>query len=368
MIPDVVVAGGGAAGLAAARELAGEGLRVLVLDPSDPPGAESAARAAAGMLALAEMASRPALADLGRAARDAWDAYAPALVEEAGIDLALRPGPSLLVGRDASEAADVAARVAALRAAGCPAEEVPPEEARRRVPALGGVAAAALLPRDGWLDNRALIDALAAACRRRGVGMERAAAARIGRSGGRAAAVVTRRGERRPCGAVVLAAGARLPEIDGVAPVPVAPIKGEMIALAAPCGRAEAVLPAVVRNPTWYLVPRRDRIAVGATVVEAGFETGVRADVRRDLAAFAASLVPALAGAREVEAWWGFRPATPDRLPAIGPLDLPNAVAVAGLHRHGILLAPVAGRAVADLVVHGRTDLPIDHFSPARFF
>jgi glycine/D-amino acid oxidase-like deaminating enzyme len=59
---------------------------------------------------------------------------------------------------------------------------------------------------------------------------------------------------------------------------------------------------------------------------------------------------------------------TPDRLPILGA-----APAVAGLYhatghgRNGILLAPITGRVLADLVVDGRTSVALDAFSPARF-
>jgi sarcosine oxidase len=39
----------------------------------------------------------------------------------------------------------------------------------------------------------------------------------------------------------------------------------------------------------------------------------------------------------------------------------------AGLSGHGFKLAPALGDALCDLALHGRTRLPIDFLSPARF-
>jgi glycine/D-amino acid oxidase-like deaminating enzyme len=64
----------------------------------------------------------------------------------------------------------------------------------------------------------------------------------------------------------------------------------------------------------------------------------------------------------------GLRPATPDGLPVIGRLPGWSGVSVATGHfRNGVLLAPITGEIVADLIGHGRPRISIDAFDPARF-
>ena len=63
------------------------------------------------------------------------------------------------------------------------------------------------------------------------------------------------------------------------------------------------------------------------------------------------------------------RPLSSDGLPLIGPVPgLRGAYLATGHGRQGILQAPPTGRAIADLIVDGKTDLlDLSAFTPARF-
>jgi glycine/D-amino acid oxidase-like deaminating enzyme len=66
--------------------------------------------------------------------------------------------------------------------------------------------------------------------------------------------------------------------------------------------------------------------------------------------------------------WAGLRPVTPDMLPILGAdPDHPSVVYACGHSRNGVLMAPLTGDVVADLV----TGVPLSHdltqFRPARF-
>jgi glycine oxidase len=67
-----------------------------------------------------------------------------------------------------------------------------------------------------------------------------------------------------------------------------------------------------------------------------------------------------------VEAMAGLRPGTPDNLPLIGPGALEGLVLATGHHRNGILLAPLTGEAVAELLDRGELPDSIAHAAPAR--
>jgi glycine oxidase len=124
----------------------------------------------------------------------------------------------------------------------------------------------------------------------------------------------------------------------------------------------------VVKHGLPYVVPRtRGSLVVGTTSEDVGFDRRVHAS---DVAAFVRDMetvVPALAGARLVETWAGFRPRLADGLPALGPVEAVEGLHVAtGHYRNGILLAESTGVLVAEAVL-GRVDPCLATFSPSRF-
>jgi glycine oxidase len=125
----------------------------------------------------------------------------------------------------------------------------------------------------------------------------------------------------------------------------------------------------VVSSPSVYLVPRQGgRVLVGATVEHVGFDTRVTLDAVRQLLDAALALCPRLAGAALERAWAGLRPYSPDGLPLLGEWPgLPGLVLATGHFRNGILLAPITGRLIAELIVTGRPPALLAPCAPARF-
>ena len=118
-----------------------------------------------------------------------------------------------------------------------------------------------------------------------------------------------------------------------------------MIRLTGPCH-----LPGFIREGHHYLMSRRDgSVVVGATMVEAGFERSDDPAAIAALAAWAGAAVPALASARVSEAWTGLRPRLADGQVAIRLLR-PGLVVATGHFRTGVLLAPLTGSLIADVV------------------
>ena len=132
---------------------------------------------------------------------------------------------------------------------------------------------------------------------------------------------------------------------------------------------ASRALRHVVYGGEGYVVPRHDgRTLVGATYERVGFdaaytEAGV-AGVRR----MGAAIAPSLAVAPMLNAWAGLRPGTPDALPIIGrdPAQ-PALVYACGHSRNGVLMAPLTGDVVADLVAGGEPRMDISSFRVDRF-
>ena len=170
---------------------------------------------------------------------------------------------------------------------------------------------------------------------------------------------------------VVYAAGAWTAEVTaelaGVR-VPVTPRKGQIMRVQVPEGLA---LTEVHRSARVYVMPRTKgaqagSAIIGATVEDAGFDTGVRDEDIARLRELAAELVPEMGSATVIEAWAGLRPATPDLLPCIGAIG-PRQFVASGHFRNGILWAPGTAVVVADLI-EGRTpEIDISMLSPLRF-
>jgi glycine/D-amino acid oxidase-like deaminating enzyme len=162
---------------------------------------------------------------------------------------------------------------------------------------------------------------------------------------------------------VVLAAGAWTPRIKGLPrPLPVRPLKGQMIAF----GRSP--LDQAMMGDGVYLVPRGDETLVGATVEEAGFDLTITDTGVESLRRAAVGLCPELAGAPVTRAWAGTRPATPDMLPILGAdPEHPRLIYACGHSKNGVLLTPATSVAISAICQGRRSPTPIDVFTIERF-
>jgi glycine oxidase len=99
-----------------------------------------------------------------------------------------------------------------------------------------------------------------------------------------------------------------------------------------------------------------------------GFEKCVTAEGIARLLESAARIAPLLGEAEIAQTWACFRPGTPDGLPILGRWPgYENVIAATGHYRNGILLTPITGKVMAELVLSGTTSLPLSPFRPDRF-
>ena len=69
-----------------------------------------------------------------------------------------------------------------------------------------------------------------------------------------------------------------------------------------------------------------------------------------------------------VRCWAGIEGTLPDELPVIGPSqNASDAYHAFGFSGHGFQLGPIIGRIMAELIIDGRSSLPIDAFRIERF-
>ena len=366
---DVVVAGGGVAGLSVAWRAAQRGIAVTVVD--DAPGT-GASYAAAGMLApVAEAAyGEEPLVALSRASLALYPAFVAELEQLSGEHLGLRTAGTLLVGFDEDDARALERTSAFHLELGLDAARLTPRACRAQEPSLTPrLRAGVRISGDHSVEPRALHAALLAAAAAAGVDLVRGRIGGLVVEGGRACGLRLTDGRELRAEQTVLALGAwsgRLPGVPAGA-VPVRPVKGQILRL-----RGEALLAgtvrALVRGRSVYLVPYdQDRLVVGATVEELGFDGRVTAGAVLDLLRDATEVVPGVSELELVETLARWRPGTPDNGPLLGPSSLPGLVLATGHYRNGVLLAPLTGQVVAQVLAGEPVSGPASAFAGDRF-
>lgn len=322
----VRVLGAGIVGLACAWELIGRGHDVEVVD--DHPGS-GASWAAAGMLSPAGELwhGETALLGLGLESAALWPAYASGL----GVPL-LRTG-TLLAGADNGDLQEIDRQLGLLEAVGIEVEPLSRRELLAREPALGRVVGGAWLPEDHSVDPRLVLAAL------------RARVPVVSVSTGSTSGTV---------GVTVIATGARLPApFAGL----VRPVRGEILRVGLRSGAPTATVRGLVHGEPVYVVPRAgsDEVVIGATSQEHDGPPAPSVEGVSRLLDAARVLLPGLDRAEFREAIARDRPGTRDNLPLIGPVSTGSTSAgrvllAAGHYRHGVLLAPLTARLIADQI------------------
>ena len=231
-------------------------------------------------------------------------------------------------------------------------------------PALAHAHGALFHAHDGAVNNLVLIRALKTLVgRHERIIIRPDAAVQIARADGDAV-VVTASGARERAAAVVLAAGAWAPTVEGLPrSLPVEPVRGQMISLAG------SPLRHVTYGAGGYAVPRGDgRTIVGSTMERVAFDASTTEAGLAHVRATGAAICPALAERRMLNGWAGLRPLTPDGLPIIGrDPDVPALIYACGHSRSGVLLAPLTGDVVAAIVLGEAPAYDLSPFRVERF-
>src|SRR5579885_505633 len=163
---DAVVVGGGVIGCSLARDLAGHGWKVAVIERGAKPGEESS-WAAAGMLSpSAEAHEGSPLFELGRASLKLYRAFAKELSLETGIDPQYRSEGTLLLFESEMERQRILPAIEWQKSRGAAIEELSAKQVREHEPRLNGRTAGFYIADDHQIDNRLLVRALVESCRR----------------------------------------------------------------------------------------------------------------------------------------------------------------------------------------------------------
>jgi glycine oxidase len=300
-----------------------------------------------------------AVHDFAVAARDRYATYLPDLVARSGVSVPFNRNGVLQLAFDET-AADALRRTDVGQWLDKPALSA-------LEPAVGAAVGALLFERDGSVDNVAMLRALrdATNCASQIERIEESVAS-IATSDESIACTLAPSGETYRAPRVVLAAGAWVAGIPGVPHLlPVDPLRGQMLAVGAPMRSRPRH---VIYGPSAYVVPRGERILIGATLERVGFDPSTTPSALAALRAGGVQILPGIADAPALSSWAGLRPATPDLLPIIGPdPDAPALIYACGHSRNGILMAPLTADCVAAIVAGDRPPVDVSPFRVERF-
>jgi glycine oxidase len=353
-VPDLVILGGGVAGLTSALAAAGRGMRVTVIDQTR---LGSASRASAGMLAPSIAGLPDSVRPSAIEARDVYPRFLAMLRDRTDIEVPLDRHGILELAASDSDLEQRAAR------AGSAAERLDAKALAALEPAFAAHGGALLHPHDGAVDNVTLMAALDVAVTRH---------PRITRvtdevasfdARGNLPAFRSRGGTRYASQRLLVASGAWAGSLPGLPhPIPVRPVRGQLV-------RLEGLpIRHVTHMADGYLIPRGGSLIVGATSEESGFDCHTTPRGLAALRGIATRAVPVLSHAPAADHWAGLRPITPDGLPIYGADPaVPALFYACGLSRNGILLAPWAAEQLALLLAGGAPPASLALFRVDRF-
>lgn len=365
----VVIIGGGLIGLSVGWQLLRKGRRVEIFERAH--AGRGAAWGAAGVLEPSAdgLLEEPDMLRLSRESFGLYPQFLDELREDSGTAVGFSVCGTLRVAPDRDEVERLRRLCALRKELGLPAEWLSGTQAREVEPFLSPrVAAGAWIAGDAEVDNRALMEALRSAfLHRGGVLHEGVSVSRCEVEAGRVRRVVS---PVMDCegSAVVVAAGCGSAEIGGIPEAqrpPLRPVEEQALALQT---TDECRLRHIVQSARTYLVPQGDgRLIVGASVGYDGGDLVPTAGVILDLLQDAWRVVPGTYELPIEEALVGFRPATGDHGPIIGPTEIEGLYYATGHDAQGILLAPITAYALADLIAKGRAWAEVRPFEPGRF-
>ena len=355
----IIIIGAGVAGLAIGWRLCQAGASVTIFDRAQP--ARAATWASAGMIAAGGELGGAETPDahFAQFSSELWPDFAGELEDAAGKSIRYRRCGALIVARNETESSEIKLWPGT--------ERLDSSRTRALEPMLSSsIFGAVWAPDEAQVDSRALGTALTAAfVRASGTLVANEVVVKIKIENSRAVSVETPFAEYE-ADAIVIAAGAWSGAIDGLAPEvapPIKPIKGQMLAVVPPAGGA---LPThIVWGNGGYMVPRDDRLLIGATSEDVGFDTHLTDDAADLLSSRARALMPSLAAWTVIERWAGLRPMAPDGLPLVGRTVVDGLFVASGQYRNGILFAPAIALTMSRIMLNGEPGIAA--FDPRRF-
>jgi sarcosine oxidase subunit beta len=365
----VAIVGAGVIGCSVAFQLSRMGRTDVLLIEKEPlPGAGSTSKANGGI--RAQFTTEVNIA-MSLASMEILDA----LEEEIGDPPLYRKAGYLFLTDDAAKLAAMTEAAAYQRERGVDVEVLDGAGVRAKAPyAAGPIVGGTFGPRDGFIDPGGLANFFLREATRAGVKTRYNAEVKaIEQEGGRFRLTTASGDIHAPV--VVDAAGAysaRVAALLGVE-VPVVPVRRHLL-ISGPVPSIPPMIPMTIDADSGVLVRRegnRILIAYSNPDEPSGYNTTFDPDFALRIAEPLESRFPAVfdAGLDFGKSWAGLYEVTPDHHSIVSPVaGIPGFFVVAGFSGHGIMHSPSAGRAVAEMIVRGKSEsVDVEALSLERF-
>jgi D-hydroxyproline dehydrogenase subunit beta len=362
---DVVIVGAGIVGAACALAFAERGMRVMVVDGEIVGGGATAA----GMGHIVVMDDSDAQFALTRYSQRLWQRLRPQLPD----DVEYEQCGTIWVAADEEEMAEVRRKQRYYRDRGLPAEVLDARQLKELEPNLrDGLAGGLLVPEDGVLYPPGAARFLVAHAQKQGAKVRLGApAVKVGAGKVRLADEVEIAGQ-----VIVNASGSCSPELT--AGIEVRKRKGHLVITdrypgfvrhqLVELGYLKSAHSQTSDSVAFNVQPRRTgQVLIGSSRQYGAEHKEVDQEILSRMLQRAQEYMPALGAMSAIRVWTGFRAATPDKLPLIGPWPGDRTLFLATGHEGlGITTSLGTARVLVDQITGAKPEIPMEPYLPSR--
>jgi glycine/D-amino acid oxidase-like deaminating enzyme len=358
---DVAIVGAGIVGAACAAEFAASGLRVVVIERDVVGGGATAA----GMGHIVVMDDSEAQFALTSYSQRLWRELIPQLTP----DVEYESAGTIWVAADDEEMAEAQRKHEFYGSRGIRTEILDRQSLLEAEPNLRSELAGGLLvPQDA-----VLYPPVAAAFLLRRAGCEVMTGTAV--TGIDAGKVTLKDGSSVSADAIVNATGSVAPELS--AGVAVRGRKGHLVITErysgfihhqlVELGYLKSAHSISSDSVAFNVQPRRTgQVLIGSSRQYGAKHSSVDAPIVTAMLQRAVEYMPDLGKLKSIRTWTGFRAATPDKLPLIGPSEIPGVYLATGHEGLGITTSLATAKLLADQILKRTPEIPFEPYLPSR--
>lgn len=362
---DVVVVGAGIVGAACARECAQHGVRTVIVDS----GVVGGGATAAGMGHIVAMDDSPAQLALTGYSQRLWHDIAA----EISSDAEWEPCGTLWIASDDEEMAEVRRKYRVYAEAGIATDILSAEQLAREEPHLRALAGALLVPRDAVLYPPCAAAWLLREATRMGAQLltpKRVLSAAAGR-------VRLDDGSELHAGRIVNACGAESPRLTPG--LPIRKRRGHLVITdrypgfvrhqLVELGYLKSAHSVSTDSVAFNVQPRQTgQLLIGSSREFGAEEPEVNHALLAAMIRRTQAYLPGIGDLHAIRVWTGFRAATPDKLPLIGPWPEDETVYLATGHEGlGITTSLATAKLLANTMLGRPADIDAAPYLPSRY-
>jgi len=363
---EVVIIGGGITGCGVAYNLAKKGLTDVVLVEKNYLASGATGRCGGGIRQqfTTEWNIKLAMESVKKFEK---------MNEELGIDIEYEQGGYLIIAVDENEVKEFKKNVKLQNKLGLDSKFISPSEAKEIVPYLNeeDILGATFCQSDGHAYPFRVVEGYAKRAEEMGVEINRFTEVKsIKKEKGEIKSVMTNRGEIKT-NIVVNAAGGYSREIGKMVGVkmPNKPFRHEILATE----RYKHILDPMIisfKYGIYFSQQRHGEIVggIGDPDEPSSYNTKSSLKFVERFTSVLGKILPAFKNLNIVRQWAGFYDVTPDAQPILGYTEgVDTLIQANGYSGHGFMVAPKVTELIAELIVDGKTSLPIDELNLKRF-